>query len=314
MKRLLKAAIIVASTLLSYNTIAQQDAQFSHYMFNSLYLNPGNAGIEGMPKFTFLARNQWTGYNGTGGGAPQGQLFTASMPILAIKSGIGLQIMNDQLGPMRNVDIQVSFSKHLELGGGKLGLGIRGGVFNKSNNAVYKFTDAGDGKITDLDNQSVSGLNPDFALGAWYDHKNWYLGASVNHLVEFEFKDVNTKLQNHFYGTAGYKYQLSAPLLLTPSVLVKSDANKVSYELSAMLTYNSKFWGGISFRQQDAIIPFIGLSMLKNNALKFGYAFDWTIVNANGKAPGSHEIMLSYSLPQVLPVVKPVIRTPRYRF
>ena len=290
MKRLLKAAIIVASTLLSYNTFAQQDAQFSHYMFNSLYLNPGNAGIEGMPKFTFIARNQWTGYNGTGGGAPQGQLFTASMPILAIKSGIGLQIMNDQLGPMRNVDIQVSFSKHLDLAGGKLGLGLRGGVFNKSNNAVYKFTDAGDGKITELDNQSVSGLNPDFALGAWYDHKKWYLGASVNHLVEFEFKDVNTKLQNHFYGTAGYKYQLSAPLLLTPSVL------------------------GLSFRQQDAIIPFIGLAMLKNNALKFGYAFDWTIVNVNGKAVGSHEIMLSYSLPPVMPVVKPVIRTPRYRF
>jgi hypothetical protein len=109
---------------------------------------------------------------------------------------------------------------------------------------------------------------------------------------------------------------------LTPSLITKYDAGsdavsnsgKWSTEVSVMATFNTRYWAGLSLRQQDALIPFVGLSFLKNNAMKVGFAYDYTLINQSAKATSSYEIMLSYSLPAFVPPVKPVIRTPRYRF
>jgi len=316
MKKHLKTLLCAVAGAVSISAFAQQDAQFSQYMYNSLYINPGNAGIEGNPRFTAFHRSQWVGY-GNGVTTPTTQVFTASLPVLALKGGLGVQVVHDLPGGasnLRNIDFQVSYSYHLKIAGGKLGLGIRTGVFSRSNSTQYEATDAKDPVVDKMNNQSVSGINPDFALGAFYYHNKWYAGASLNHLVQFKYSDVYTQARRHSYFTAGYNFLLSSALVVTPSILFKYDNTKFSSDYSAKFTYNTRYWAGLSFRQEDAIIPFIGLSMLKNNALSVGYALDLTLINASGKSSSSHEIMLLYQLPQVLPVIKPVIRTPRYRF
>ena len=120
MNRFSKLLSIIISLLAFGSSNAQQDAQFSQYMFNNMYTNPGFAGLEGSPKFTAIHRTQWAGYEG----APQGQVLTATMPLPILLGGIGFQLTNDQTGPLRNLDVLFSYSYHLDLAGGKLGLGV----------------------------------------------------------------------------------------------------------------------------------------------------------------------------------------------
>lgn len=97
------------------NANAQQDPQFTQYMFNTIYYNPGFAGVEGVTKFTALYRNQWLGYSPTnyGGGAPNTQLLTFSTPIYKVNGGAGAYITHDNLGPLDNYEVQASFAYHL---------------------------------------------------------------------------------------------------------------------------------------------------------------------------------------------------------
>jgi hypothetical protein len=94
---------------------------------------------------------------------------------------------------------------------------------------------------------------------------------------------------------------------------VKSDFNTYSFEVSAVATYNEKFWGGLSFRQGDAAIVLVGVSLLKDNSLRLGYAFDYIIKARALKRPTSNEFMLSYTLPPHTPKIKSITRTPRFR-
>jgi type IX secretion system PorP/SprF family membrane protein len=312
LNRFSKLLSIIISLVAFGSSNAQQDAQFSQYMFNNMYTNPGFAGLEGSPKFTAIHRTQWAGYEG----APQGQVLTATMPLPILLGGIGFQLTNDQTGPLRNVDVLFSYSYHLDLAGGKLGLGVRTGFFNRSLNGTYIATHPNDETVMAIDQKSLNQINPDFAVGAFYNHSKFYVGLSLNHLVKSELKELKSQLSRHMTVTGGYNYQASSNLLLTPSLITKYDAtgNKWSTDLSLMATFNSKFWVGLSGRQMDALIPFVGLSFLKNNAMKLGFAYDYTLINQSGKATSSYEIMLSYTLPAFVPPVKPVIRTPRYRF
>ena len=120
-------------------------------------------------------------------------------------------------------------------------------------------------------------------------------------------------LDNHSYFTAGYDYELNYNFIVTPSVLVKTDFVTYSVEASVIGTYNEKMYGGVSFRQGDAVIALLGYSLLKDNSLKLGYAFDYVIKAQDAKAATSHEIMISYTLPLISAGGKKIIRTPRFR-
>lgn len=312
MNRFAKLVFGVLSVFVVSFANAQQDAQFSQYMFNNLYTNPAFAGLEGFPKFTAIHRTQWAGYEG----APQGQVLTASLPVPILLGGVGLQLSNDQTGPLRNVDFLLSYSYHISLAGGKLGIGARTGVFNRSLNGNYVATHPNDPTVLAIDSKSLNELSPDFALGTFYNHTKFYVGVSLNHVVKEQLKTLKAELSRHMTITGGYNLQLRPNVLLTPSIITKYDATggKWSSDLSLMATFNTRYWAGLSMRQQDALIPFVGVSFLKNNAMKLGFAYDYTLINQSGKATSSYEIMLSYSLPAFVPPVKPVIRTPRYRF
>jgi type IX secretion system PorP/SprF family membrane protein len=155
------------------------------------------------------------------------------------------------------------------------------------------------------------------ALGVFYRSEKYYGGISMNHIIrsEFDFGSDSLKnpLQNHLAFTAGYDYDLTYNVVLSPSVLLKSDFNTYSFEVSAVATYDEKFWGGLSFRQGDAAIILVGVSLLKDKSLKLGYGFDYIIKARPLKRPTSNEIMLSYTLPAPSPNAKPIIRTPRFR-
>ncbi|WP_240337117.1 PorP/SprF family type IX secretion system membrane protein [Rufibacter psychrotolerans] len=301
---------------------AQQLPQFSHYGFNGQFISPGYAGIKGQTELNVLYRYQWLGYDGTfdAGGSPRTALFTVSAPISALKSGIGLVVMKDEIGAVDVFYTQLAYSYHLSVGGGILGVGLQGGLTNMSKGG-YRPNDAGDVRVPN----NSSDRKFDLGAGLWYQHDNWYAGAGITNLLgatyEFENESRNGNYgtvtgEKHLMVTGGYEIELSDVIAVTPTVLLKQDINAgvTSFEAGGRATFNDKFWGGAGYRFGEAITGMLGVYLLKDNALSFGYAFDYTAVGTNAKSATSHEVMLGYRLPKPRNNTKPPIRTPRYFF
>jgi type IX secretion system PorP/SprF family membrane protein len=300
-------------------SMAQQDPQFTQYMYNNLFINPAYAGVENRTKFQALYRSQWTGYQATfdPGTAPNTAMVSLNTPILRLRSGFGFFATNDRQGAQITNQAQISYSYHFPVAKGKLSLGIRGGMFVQTLDFdVYRAIDPSDYILANRTGKEAQ-ARPDLGLGVFYTSEKFYGGLSVNHLTEAQFNFGTDKLKNplnrHIYITAGYYYDLTYQIVLSPSVLFKSDFNTTSVEVSSVATYNQKFSAGLSFRQGDAVGFLAGVSLLKDNSLRIGYSFDYIIKAQTVKKPTSNEFMLTYTLPQAKPVFKTIQRTPRFR-
>ena len=313
--------LITIFTLMSVSKIfGQQDAQFSQYIFNQMYLNPAYTGID--PEWMEVSithRSQWLGYEPTfdDGGAPTTQLLSFSMPLTKYNIGLGAYLMNDQLGPLRNFEAKLSLAYHFKLNSGAtLSLGVRGGLYNQSINFnELRFVDEDDPlNIGGNQNQSSS----DYTLGLYYNSPTYFGGLSVTHFQESDFsfaEDLSfTSLSTHMNLILGKVFAVSPSIDLTSSVLMKSDFNSYSFEGNLIGEINSKFFIGASLRELEAFSAMSGIYFMEDNTMRLSYAFDYTIEARNAKAATSHEIVLSYRIPSFKFPQKPIIRTPRFRF
>lgn len=328
--------VTLLSTLLlsaiAGTAFAQQQPQFTHYGFNGMYLNPAYAGIKGQGEITAIGRYQYYNYNASfdQGGEPKTYMLTGSFPVQVLGGGIGFHVYRDEIAQFEMTNAQISYSKHIQVGEGKLGIGIQG-VYNYLSKGVYRFIDPDDSSIP----RDGSDSKFDAGVGVWYESPTLYAGLSVNNLLrsEYSFKSEvggsNTAKyigENHSYFTVGYNIEASSSVVITPSALVKmvmpgkfGDDGKFtfknnSYEANVRATFNDKFWGGVGYRYDESFTGMAGLALAKDNALRIGYAFDFIAFNQDARALGSHEIMLSYRLPKPGMVTRPAIRTPRYSF
>ena len=296
---------------------AQQDPQFTQYMFNTLYYNPGYAGVDGVTKLTAIHRSQWLGYQASfgGGGAPTTQLVSMTTPIYKLNSGFGAYIVNDKLGPQNNLEAQASYAYHLGIKESKLSLGVRVGLYAQTLNFdLYRATDQNDPLLNAAGKQSQ--VRPDLAVGAFFRKEKYYAGVSFNHLIKSEFDfGVNQRnaLASHMYVTGGYYYDVNFDLRFQFTGLVKTDFTKTSFDIGGLAYWKDTMWGGLSFRQSEAAIVMLGYSFLKDKSLKLGYVLDVIIKDQAAKQPTSHEFMLTYELPVNPGSGKKVVRTPRYR-
>lgn len=315
------AAILVM--LVGTKASAQQAPQFTQYMFNSMFLNPAYAGIEGAANFSLIHRSQWLGYTGSfdEGGAPTTQVFSFNTPLLKINSGIGLHVINDNIAAQNNISAALSYSYHIKVGEGKLGLGVRGGIYSRSLDfGKFRAVDVSDPVIQQGTEQQ---MKPDLGAGAWYRSRQFYVGASVNHIMQSEFdfglnaanaQQIQNTLVNNLIVTGGYNFDLSPTVRLTPSAILKmDDYDEYSYEGTVLATFNDKYWGGLGYRDRESVSALIGANLLSNNALRVGYAFDYVAFNDEVLSNTSHEILLQYTLPVSSNTNKPIVRTPRFR-
>jgi len=304
--------------IVSIQRLNGQDVQFSHYMFNNLFNNPAYSGVEGYTKLTALHRTQWAGYNPTNGsqGGINSQLVSLTSPVMRYNSGFGFYILNDDIAENNFIQVQTSAAYHLGIKDSKLSIGVRGGIITHNiNKDGYIPIDEDDQVIQNLQPTQV---RPDLSLGVNFQHKDFYVGAAFNHLIEAEFGFGADRTRNpypkDFLLTGGYTFPINYDVNLTPSLLVRTtEFSSYTFDVSAIATYKEKIWGGISFRQQEAAILMLGYSFFKENTLKFGYAFDYVFVEQSAKSPTSHEVMLSYRLPAISTSGKKVVRTPRFR-
>lgn len=295
MKKIFGISFFLIITIMT--GFSQQDPLSSHYMFNTLTYNPGVTGISGMICATALNRQQWSGFEG----APATTIFNISSPLPFFNgnNGVGLIIESDNIGFDKDINLSAAYSYHLDVGTGKLGIGISLGMLNKKLEPSWKIpvgdihTPASGDPLIPENKESYIAF--DAGLGLYYKADNYYAALSVTHINQPKIKYTKGTpyISRHYYLTAGYTLQLRNPSLeLIPSVLAFSDGKIMQFTVNSLLRYNKKLWGGISYRAGDAIIGMIGLEL--HNGLRLGYAYDFTVSDMSKNNSGSHEFMVNY--------------------
>lgn len=303
--------------LASFKVSAQQDAQFSHYIFNQLFVNPATAGSENVTRFQAIYRTQYLGYQSTfdDGGAPVSQVISANIPLKMIKSGVGLTFVNDKIGASIQRDMKLSYAYHLPVGGSQLALGVSGGLFTRG--IDYSRLRARDENDPLLATGSINQSTFDLGAGAYLYNPGYAIGLSMNHINEPTFglgsKTATNTLKRSAYLTGTMLLGVSYMIDVSPMLIIKSDLSTFSAEAGAIATYDNTYWLGASYRTGDAVSALLGANLL-NGSLRVGYAIDIVVGGTNAKSSTSHEILLSYAIAALRAGKKSIVRTPRYRY
>jgi type IX secretion system PorP/SprF family membrane protein len=266
-------------------------------MFNILTYNPGIAGTSGMVCATAMNRQQWLGFTG----APKTTIFNVCAPVspFKIKSGVGLVVESDNIGFDKDINLSGAYSYLLDLNIGKLGLGINLGMINKTIDPSWSVP-TGDG-FTQPDQDPLipstkeSFVAFDAGLGAFLLGDKYYASLSITHLnrPKIKYTKGSTYISRHYYLTAGYTLQLPNPSLeLLPSVFAYSDGKATQFNITSLVRYNKKVWGGVSYRAGDAFIGIVGFELY--NGIRIGYSYDFTLSDIRKNSSGSHELMVNY--------------------
>jgi type IX secretion system PorP/SprF family membrane protein len=307
MKKLL--IIITFLTALPWLASAQQDAQFSQYMFNGIYINPAYAGYREQLNVHAFYRTQWTGIVG----APK----TVSVAVDAIANngnvGLALQISSDRLGSQRNQSVYGNYAYRIPLnsdGSSRLAFGVGVGAVQLGvDGTLLNPNEFEAGQPTGMQNTII----PDARAGVYFSNYRFYAGLSADNLVS-QYVDIDryafiAQPKPHYYLTAGMLVPLSQDILLKPSFLLKDDrGGPTSLDLNAFVILAEKFWIGGSYRtgvklynksylqkdlsQLNSAVAAVQLFPSQN--LRIGYAYDFSIGPLQGYSSGTHEISVSY--------------------
>lgn len=304
MKKHIYILIVLMAGLLFQEAKAQQDPQYTQYMYNMNVVNPAYAGSKESLSLTALYRNQWSGLDQN----PVTFTFAAHSPI-SDKIGLGLSAIKDELGPIKETNVFADFSYTLQLGSTiKLALGLKAGAtFHDVGLSSLELQDPNDPFFS----EDINNTYPNIGAGAFLYGEKFYLGLSVPNMLKSVHLDENGikygSETNHYFATAGYVFQVSENFKLKPSVMVKSAFDApVSYDGNLNALFYDKFELGASYRLDDSFSGLIGFQITPN--IRVGYAYDHVTSDIKTVGPASHEVVLTFDL-----FFKPrVLRSPRF--
>jgi type IX secretion system PorP/SprF family membrane protein len=287
--------LIFGFFLISFVGNAQQEAQFTQYMYNTANINPAYAGSRGVLSALLMHRNQWVGLDG----APKTNTFALHTP-LGEKVGLGVSILNDELGPSTENTFSVDMSYNIPTSETfKLAFGIKGTVnlFNVDFNKLKSFNqnDALIANRTNIDNRFF----PNVGAGIyWYSNKT-YVGVSIPYMLEKKYYDNDVQYvageRMHIHAMAGYVFDLSSELKFKPSVLAKVvKGAPLQVDLSANFLFFDKLTLGAAYRWDAAMSAMAGFQI--SDSWLIGYAYDKDTTRLGNFNSGSHEIFLRYEL------------------
>jgi type IX secretion system PorP/SprF family membrane protein len=286
-KTLIFSFLLIACIKVSF---AQHLPQYSQYFFNEFALNPAVAGTAKTSEARSTQRNQWIGITD----APRTFLLSANGRISDKNMGIGGNLYTDVTGPTRRAGANFSYSYHLQLTENtKLGMGVSAGVLQFGVDASkIQLRDPGD---VSFGSNMKSVVVPDFGAGLYLHNEKYFVGVSAPQLYQSKIKlfqeNSNSRLKNHFYAMAGYKFNLSDDLELQPMMMVKQVSPvPIQFDFSARVIYQDKFWLGVTYRTYDAVSAMIGFNYQEQ--LMFGYSYDYAISGLQKYSSGTHELML----------------------
>ncbi len=299
--------LIIAALLFTISAKSQQNPQYTQYVYNMNIINPAYAGSKEALSLNFLARTQWVGIDG----APQTLTFGAHSP-LGKNLGLGLSVIVDEIGPVKEQNIYADISYTLNLNNNaKLAFGLKAGVtaFNLCLDCLISV----DTETQDFLDRVANKTLPNIGAGLFYYTNQFYLGFAMPNLLEtFHFEKTANQITNgsektHFFLNSGYVFDVSRDVKLKPSMMVKAtQGTPLSIDFSGNVLVYEKLEFGLSYRLTESVSALINVKARKN--LRIGYAYDHTITSLGDFNSGSHEIFLLYDfVPE-----KNKIRSPRF--
>ena len=286
----LRYYILFSVLIAAWGVKAQQDPQYTQYMFNGLALNPAYAGSHDALSLTALYRNQWVDIPG----APTTMTFSAHTPFISQRVGIGLQVVNDKIGINNQTNIMGSYSYWIPVSenGGRLAFGLQGGVTTfQADNSVLNLENPDEDNFAG----NFSELKPNVGGGLYYYTDRMFVGVSVPQLMETTFgaKGSDIKKKRHFFTYVGYVVDLNANWKFKPTVLLKSvPGAPLEMDFSANFLFIEKVWIGLGYRSFDSF-NFLTQYFITEQ-LSAGYAYDYTLTTLGNYNSGSHELMVNY--------------------
>ncbi|PBJ12180.1 type IX secretion system membrane protein PorP/SprF [Flavobacterium sp. ACN6] len=294
----MKKIILLINFLFYIAASAQQDPEYTHYMYNMSVVNPAYAtGVPAMMNFGGLYRTQWVGAVG----APKTFTFFGHTAITD-KIEAGLSFISDDIGDgaKKENNVYADFAYVLKLGGqNKLSLGLKAGFSSmQSNFNGFRFTDP----QTDFAfSENINATKPNIGVGAYYFRDNLYVGLSVPNLLKSKYIEEKSGVnafgseEIHTFLTAGYVFQLNDMLKLKPAFMSKFvKGAPITFDVTANVLYNEKFEFGAAYRIDDSVSALFNINITPT--LRVGYSYDYTLTNFGQFNSGTHEIMLLFDL------------------
>ena len=293
--------IILLVLLGSFSGNAQQDPQYTQYMYNTQVVNPAYVGSRDALSFGALYRTQWVGFEG----APRTLTFTGDTPIGSLDNmGLGLSLVRDELGPAIESNITIDYSYTINTSDtGELSFGLKAGLdlldvdFTKLN-----IFDPGDPRFeNNIDNK----LQPQIGAGVYFNTDSYYVGLSVpnflttRHFDEGSLENINKETiaaeRLHYFLIAGYVFDLSDNLKFKPATLVKAvSGSPLQWDVSANFLIAEKFTVGAAYRWSAAMSAMVGFQA--SDQIFIGFGYDYQTTDIEDYSDGSYELMLRFDV------------------
>jgi len=282
---------------------AQQDAQYTQYMFNTITVNPAYAGSRGQFSAAALYRSQWVGLEG----APETFTLNLHSPIRNSNLGYGISVVKDNIGDgvvsETYLDAVISYTVDVSLEG-KLSFGLKAGgnILNLDFNGLRNF-DAEPVNVDNIENR----FSPNVGLGIYYHTNKFYAGLSAPNLLQTEHFDNSQTSANsvqflskeriNFYLITGYVFDLSGNFKFKPAILTKAVGGApLQVDLSTSFLYNDRFSFGAAYRWDAAVSALVGFQITDQLMLGLAYDRETTELGGTQFNDGSFEVFLRYEL------------------
>jgi type IX secretion system PorP/SprF family membrane protein len=282
--------VLMLTGIVSY---AQQDAQFTQYMYNTININPAYAGSRGFMSLFALHRTQWIGLDG----APVTNSFSINTPISNSKIGVGISFLNDRIGPTNENKISADVSYSIRTSESfrlSFGLKVTANVFNLDVSRLNPVSQ-NDPQFQNLNNS----FTPNFGAGLYLHSEKTYIGISVPNFIESDKYDSNSvamfKEKMNYYLIAGHVIDIGENLKFKPTLLTKIvEGAPLQVDVSGNFLINNKFVLGGAYRWSAAFSAMAGFQI--SEGIFVGYGYDKETTNLANYNSGSHEIFLRFEL------------------
>jgi type IX secretion system PorP/SprF family membrane protein len=326
-----KIIISAAAVFLGAFAFGQQEFQLSQYMQNLYVINPAAAGLTDYVDVNLGYRRQWQGIangpetyfvsgstllgkNSLGGN----ELFSLRLSdgyisedesfdtdenntvTRSTRHAVGGGFIADQYGHFKTTGGFASYAIHVPVGEkSNFSAGIKAGLTSISVSNELRDELAGNSTANNFFGNSDGDLVPNINIGLFYYSDAFYAGYSTGQLMQNKVTlgniETDAKLAMHHYITAGYRLELNDKVGLTPSTMIKATAGApVSFDINAKFDFDRKFWAGLSYRNNDAVVLMAGLNVSK--IINIGYAYDFSMKPLNTVSNGSHEILVNFMI------------------
>jgi len=296
--------IIILITLCYLNIYGQQDYYLNHYMYDHISYNPAFGGMNDIIRAGIITRNQWTGIKG----APNDFIANISFPFKLLKKehGGGASIYREKIGFYEDIAFKLCYAYRTSIKNGNLAFGIGLNIQNRSIKPSWyipeglEFSDPSSDLAIPVGEEKANAI--DINLGFAFYNEDLYIGVSSTHINEAKYSfyrndinnDVKVRINRNYYLTSGYRIVLPNPSFeFFPTLLIQSDGKIHKFDLTGLIQYNKKFYGGFTFSPVNSVAGIAGFELYKGLKLSFSYEFPLTTITNYYKT--TYELMLNYN-------------------